>query len=117
MQCARCAQALVQFTPRARLRALPSEHWEELVDAWMCHGDQRLNSSVTQGRRDVDVHRVPRDDELWVSSLWLKTSSTSMTSGVCIRGEAQDNFSEVRIIDDLPCTDQQKSRHRPTYRG
>ena len=117
MQCARCAQTLVQFTPRAHLRALPSEHWEELVDAWMCHGDQRLNASVTQGRRDVDVHRVPRDDELWVSSLWLKTSSASITSGVCIRGEAQDNFSEVRIISDLPCTDQQKSRHRPTYRG
>jgi len=117
LQCARCAQTLVQFTPRAHLRALPSEHWEELVDAWMCHGDQRLNASVTQGRRDVDVHRVPRDDELWVSSLWLKTSSASITSGVCIRGEAQDNFSEVRIISDLPCTDQQKSRHRPTYRG
>ena len=116
LQCARCAQALVRFTPRAHLRALPSEHWEELVDAWMCHGDQRLNTSVTQGRRDVDVHRVPRDDELWVSSLWLKTSSASITSGVYIRAEAQDNFSEVCIVD-LPCMDQQKSRHRLSHRG
>ena len=117
LACAACGSTLMQCSGAATLRALPSENWEELVDAWMCHGDQRLNASVTQGRRDVDVHRVPRDDELWVSSLWLKTSSASITSGVCIRGEAQDNFSEVRIISDLPCTDQQKSRHRPTYRG
>lgn len=25
---------------------LPSDHWEELVDAWMCHTDQKLNEHV-----------------------------------------------------------------------
>ncbi|TKY89061.1 hypothetical protein EX895_001592 [Sporisorium graminicola] len=29
-------------------RALPSEGWEELVDAWMCHADQELNRSLTE---------------------------------------------------------------------
>lgn len=29
-------------------KALPSEGWEELVDAWMCHADQELNASLTQ---------------------------------------------------------------------
>ena len=27
-------------------RDLPSEHWEEFLESWMCHGDQRLNDSV-----------------------------------------------------------------------
>lgn len=95
LQCAHCAHALVKFPTHASLRALPSDHWEELVDAWMCHGDQRLNASVTQGRRDVDVHRVPKDNELWIASLWLKTSSVPIVAGTVRTLAAQDNFSEV----------------------
>ncbi|EIW78318.1 hypothetical protein CONPUDRAFT_138644 [Coniophora puteana RWD-64-598 SS2] len=33
-------------------RDLPSEHWEELVDAWMCHADQTLNEQVARTGRD-----------------------------------------------------------------
>ncbi|KAJ7869093.1 hypothetical protein B0H14DRAFT_2727593, partial [Mycena olivaceomarginata] len=32
-------------------RDLPSEHWEELVDAWMCHADQKLNAREGQALR------------------------------------------------------------------
>ncbi|SPO27995.1 uncharacterized protein UTRI_05138 [Ustilago trichophora] len=35
-------------TKAVQWRALPSEGWEELVDAWMCHGDQELNRSLTE---------------------------------------------------------------------
>jgi ubiquitin-protein ligase E3 D len=31
-----------------RYRDLPSEHWEELVDAWMCHSDQKLHEQVAK---------------------------------------------------------------------
>ena len=30
---------------------LPSEHWEELVDAWMCHTDQSLHEQVAKRGR------------------------------------------------------------------
>ncbi|KAJ3528770.1 hypothetical protein NMY22_g9273 [Coprinellus aureogranulatus] len=29
-------------------RDLPSEHWEELVEAWMCHSDQKLHDQVVK---------------------------------------------------------------------
>ncbi|KAL0959813.1 hypothetical protein HGRIS_011495 [Hohenbuehelia grisea] len=29
-----------------RYRDLPSEHWQELVDAWMCHPDQKLHDKI-----------------------------------------------------------------------
>jgi hypothetical protein len=51
--CAMCMRA-GRSTPVMRWeggmdwRALPSEGWEELVDAWMCHGDQELNRSLTE---------------------------------------------------------------------
>ncbi|KAF9568276.1 hypothetical protein CPC08DRAFT_702699 [Agrocybe pediades] len=46
--CASCSLPLVQSSKVSRYRDLPSEHWEELVDAWMCHGDQKLHDQVTK---------------------------------------------------------------------
>ncbi|KAG6377492.1 HECT-like ubiquitin-conjugating enzyme-binding-domain-containing protein [Boletus reticuloceps] len=34
--CSSCSLPLVP-TPPTRYRDLPSEHWEELIDSWMCH--------------------------------------------------------------------------------
>lgn len=44
--CASCSLPLVQSTRVRTYKDLPSEHWEELVDAWMCHTDQKLNERV-----------------------------------------------------------------------
>ncbi|TBU28039.1 HECT-like ubiquitin-conjugating enzyme-binding-domain-containing protein [Dichomitus squalens] len=44
--CAACSLPLVQASKLHEYRDLPSEHWAELVDAWMCHSDQRLHEHV-----------------------------------------------------------------------
>jgi hypothetical protein len=50
--CASCSLPVVQSAARVReYRDLPSEHWEELVDAWMCHADQKLNARVMKHGR------------------------------------------------------------------
>jgi len=46
--CASCSLPLIQSTKVNLYRDLPSEHWEELVDAWMCHGDQKLHDHVAK---------------------------------------------------------------------
>ena len=40
--CASCSLPLIQSSEVGTYRDLPSEHWEELVEAWMCHSDQKL---------------------------------------------------------------------------
>jgi hypothetical protein len=49
--CASCSLPLVQSSKVTSYRDLPSEHWEELVDAWMCHGDQSLHDQVAKRSR------------------------------------------------------------------
>lgn len=50
--CACCSLPLVQSSKIMAYRDLPSEHWEELVEAWMCHSDQKLHDHVTKnGKR------------------------------------------------------------------
>ncbi|KAJ6588703.1 HECT-like ubiquitin-conjugating enzyme-binding-domain-containing protein [Mycena capillaripes] len=44
--CASCSLPLVQSSKIQAYKDLPSDHWEELVDAWMCHTDQKLNERV-----------------------------------------------------------------------
>ncbi|KAF7325950.1 hypothetical protein MKEN_00445900 [Mycena kentingensis (nom. inval.)] len=50
--CASCSLPLVQSSTSVKTyQDLPSEHWEELVDAWMCHTDQKLNERVMKHGR------------------------------------------------------------------
>ncbi|KAG6829711.1 hypothetical protein H0H92_003746 [Tricholoma furcatifolium] len=46
--CHSCSLILVQAAKINEYRDLPSEHWQELVDAWMCHSDQKLHDHVVQ---------------------------------------------------------------------
>lgn len=49
--CASCSLALVHPpSPSTQLifRDLPSEHWAELLESWMCHTDQTLNANVVK---------------------------------------------------------------------
>lgn len=46
--CASCSLPLVHGARITRYDDLPSEHWAELVDAWMCHTDQTLNAQVVR---------------------------------------------------------------------
>ena len=46
--CSSCSLPLVQSTKVKEYKDLPSEHWQELVDAWMCHSDQKLHKEVME---------------------------------------------------------------------
>lgn len=49
--CTSCSLPIVQASNIISYRDLPSEHWEELVDAWMCHADQSLHEQVAKRGR------------------------------------------------------------------
>lgn len=49
--CTSCTLPVVRASTIESYRDLPSEHWEELVDAWMCHSDQRLHDQITKRSR------------------------------------------------------------------
>ena len=50
--CSSCSLPLVRASRLHRYRDLPSEHWAELVDAWMCHSDQKLHEHVQKGSKE-----------------------------------------------------------------
>ncbi|KAH7098859.1 HECT-like ubiquitin-conjugating enzyme-binding-domain-containing protein [Auriculariales sp. MPI-PUGE-AT-0066] len=46
--CNSCSLPLVQNGKITRWNDLPSEHWAELLDAWMCHHDQKLTDQAAK---------------------------------------------------------------------
>lgn len=49
--CSSCSLPLAHVA-QLSYRDLPSEHWAELVDAWMCHSDLKLHEHVKNGSKD-----------------------------------------------------------------
>ncbi|KAG8705337.1 hypothetical protein FRC08_001713 [Ceratobasidium sp. 394] len=48
--CASCSLPVVNGTASGttRYNDLPSEHWAELLDAWMCHPDQQVSAEIAK---------------------------------------------------------------------
>jgi len=44
--CSSCSLPLVQSGRIEEFKDLPSEYWSELLDAWMCHQDQKLSERL-----------------------------------------------------------------------
>ena len=85
--CASCSLALVHPpAPSSTLifRDLPSEHWAELLESWMCHADQRLNEDVMRQGQGF----CPEIGHALVGGSYVLFEDTSVVSS---------NFREVGV--------------------
>lgn len=80
-QCAICSNDLMDFSSTDRFIPLPSQHWEELVDAWMCHTDQQLNDTLLKAQKNIEHHTGLKEGQVHVADSQLILSSTSLISG------------------------------------
>lgn len=65
--CSACDLVVADVTQLTRYNALPSEHWAELLDAWMCHQDQKLSDDLIAKGNGI----MPRADEGLVANAYL----------------------------------------------
>ncbi|OCH86338.1 hypothetical protein OBBRIDRAFT_738197 [Obba rivulosa] len=75
--CASCSLPLVQAGRLREWRDLPSEHWAELVEAWMCHADQKLNEQV---RRHSNEGFWPAEGQALVGGSYILVDEAVMVS-------------------------------------
>ncbi|BGP16007.1 hypothetical protein JCM10213v2_004000 [Rhodosporidiobolus nylandii] len=65
--CSTCNVELADVSAIQRYNALPSEHWAELLDAWMCHQDQELSADLIAKGKGIK----PRPDEGLVGTSYV----------------------------------------------
>ena len=50
--CSACAREVADLTSSTIFKDLPSEHWAEMMEVWMCHADPTFTSRLAQQTRD-----------------------------------------------------------------
>lgn len=50
--CNNCQRALATFPLDIQFKDLPSEHWAEMLEVWMCHSDPAFTAQIGQKARD-----------------------------------------------------------------
>ncbi|PSR99308.1 hypothetical protein PHLCEN_2v4167 [Hermanssonia centrifuga] len=97
--CSSCSLPLVQASKLNEYRDLPSEHWAELVDAWMCHSDQALHEHVQKGSKDGFW---PNEGELLVGGSYvLLREDTMVKANFCdieSTNKSSDEWFRVRCL-------------------
>ncbi|KAL9935081.1 hypothetical protein V8E36_006157 [Tilletia maclaganii] len=89
--CDNCESDLARWSPSVTYRALPSDHWEELIEAWMCHSDQRLHESIAKGRDAVQRSGAGDErEEVWVGDFHLAVTRGKLV-GAAVEEFAQDS--------------------------
>lgn len=88
LRCRSCQTAVADVKHVVRYLQLPSQHWEELVDAWMCHADQELSTTIVQAQQDLAQHsglnrsRVHVSDGSIIVERGLLSSSVSFNNDI-----------------------------------
>jgi hypothetical protein len=77
LSCAECYTRVADLSAIRTYLSLPSQHWEELVDAWMCHEDQELNETLIKAQSGLECHRGLRDGQAHISDRHIIMSSSN----------------------------------------
>ncbi|KAI0262536.1 HECT-like ubiquitin-conjugating enzyme-binding-domain-containing protein [Gloeopeniophorella convolvens] len=92
--CSSCSLPLVHGVRVARYDDLPSEHWAELVDAWMCHADQALNAQVARHGRGF----WPQSGQALVGGSYILFDRSAVVSANLRLAEKPKQGEEWRFV-------------------
>ncbi|KAG8872656.1 hypothetical protein FRB97_007435, partial [Tulasnella sp. 331] len=82
--CASCSQHVIACEKVARYVDLPSEHWTELMDAWMCHAEQKLTDAVV---KTAGGGFWPKDGTMLVGGRYLLVDEANIVEQTLQRSE------------------------------
>jgi len=96
--CSSCSLPLVHSTKVKEYKDLPSEHWEEFVDAWMCHSDQKLHKEVMENARRGFW---PKEGEALVGGSYIVFGESGVVKAHICQLEAREVSLVVDFLDIL----------------
>lgn len=84
LTCTSCGAELADLAEVMRYNDLPSEHWAELLDAWMCHPDQTLSKDIIDKGNNI----WPQANQALISTTGI-VLATSNTKGWVVAEELE----------------------------
>ncbi|KAK7047424.1 hypothetical protein VNI00_006655 [Paramarasmius palmivorus] len=93
--CASCSLPIIQSSKVQDYRDLPSEHWEELVDAWMCHSAQKVHDDVIKHSRNGFW---PEPGQALVGGSYILFEESAMTQDNISTPETTKKDDDHRVV-------------------
>lgn len=91
--CSSCSLPLVQSSRIEEFKDLPSEYWSELLDAWMCHQDQKLSERlVSRGSNGF----WPEEKQCLIGGSYLL-----FDDGVVVKNNLRISEEEIKVCLSL----------------
>jgi len=87
LSCNICLRKAAETESVTQYLPLPSQHWEELVDAWMCHADQEMNQGMIDTQKKLHEHRDLQRGHARVSDACIILHPSHLTAEVKIEDE------------------------------
>ncbi|GAA6027295.1 hypothetical protein JCM8097_002568 [Rhodosporidiobolus ruineniae] len=99
-RCSTCDAELVDSSSVTKYNALPSEHWAELLDAWMCHQDQELSADLIAKGKGIK----PRPDEGLVGTSYVLLPREVMKGWTTPEGSEPTRSPSDDLLYPAHCT-------------
>jgi hypothetical protein len=86
--CNVCLSVVAETDTITRYLPLPSQHWEELIDAWMCHSDQEINQGMIDTQKKLDEHRGLQRGQGRVSDAVVVLHPSHLAKGAAVKNDS-----------------------------
>ena len=90
--CATCDREIADLSTSTVYKDLPSEHWAEMIEVWMCHADPKFTARIAQQTRDGFW---PNHSTVLVGGSYLLVDSQQAQKHNIVRSE-----KEVGLLND-----------------
>lgn len=114
LSCTSCGAELADLSQIKRYNDLPSEHWAELLDAWMCHPDQTLSKDIIDKGNNI----WPQRNQALISTTGI-VLATENTLGWVVADEIEVSTTSQlffsSLLHPISSTDLQEGRRLARY--
>ncbi|KAG9021446.1 hypothetical protein FRB95_002096 [Tulasnella sp. JGI-2019a] len=104
--CVSCPRPIVTCVNVTRYVDLPSEHWTELMDAWMCHAEQKLTDAIM---KTAGGGFWPKDGIVLIGGNYLLVDEANVAEGL-VQSSEQGQIQDITLVRSHRIGDRQRHR-------
>lgn len=111
--CTHCDREIAEFPSDVQFKDLPSEHWAEMLEVWMCHADPAFTAHIAKQTRDGFW---PSTNTVLVGGSYLLVAGSDVCKDRLVEQDTSNVSRRVSIPSPTPGLEEGR-RHDSNWRS